>query len=518
MNLNINLIKYIFSILFFLQIIRLLYIKFFYAEISREYSCNKIVNIESVKLRSKIADTFGDLLAENKEVLSACFSPSHNLSKNFLDFINEKYNITYDDILNKHAKHFCFIKRRLTKDEELEINSFNFKEIFFIKEFERIYPNKFLSPIIGCVDTESNGISGLELYLDEVYPGLCSSNSDNYMDVFETNIDIGLSYRIYRIIKDSCWSNQAEFATAVVMNPSDGSILSMVQCPVSTFQESNSNLIKYSKPLSITEAYEMGSVVKAFCMLAALDEKVVTPDEIIDCRNTNHTKIRGFDVNTWKSNGEITFKDVIKGSNNIGIVQVAMRLDKKLYDHYRKIGFGDKTGIELPGEACGFITPPNKWSSQTILSLSYGYEVSSSLLQLVRAWSMFTNKGKIISPRLLKITSKYETSEVYSNEAIDQARDILKYQEDRIPRKYRSSFENVDLYGKTGTANVLENGVYQKDKNTFCFVGHIESGDWKRIVGVFINQSKAKNAYANTIAYPIFLKIANEILIRRYIS
>jgi cell division protein FtsI (penicillin-binding protein 3) len=515
MKVNINFVKNTFLLLFFVQVFRLIYIRYFYSNISKEYGCGKVLNIENVRLRSKIVDVSGYLIAENKEVLSACCSPSCTLTKEFLDYINDNYGVTQERVMRSKGKHFCFIKRMLSQKEENDIKDKDFKEVFYIKEFERVYPYKFLMPVIGVVDIDSNGISGLEYYIDNIYQNLCFSDNSSYREFFDTNIDVGLSYKVYKIIKAACEVNHSEFAMGVVMDPSDGRILSMVQYPVSESSDLNNYYFRFSKPLAITEAYEMGSVIKAFCMLAAIDEKVVSPDEIIDCKNTKHVKIRGFDVNTWKANGEIPFKEVVKNSNNIGIVQVAMRLDKKLYDHYKKMGFESKAGIDLPGEAYGFMTPLNEWSLQTILSFSYGYEVSTTLMQLVRAWSLFTNNGKIIAPRLLKMTNKYETSEVYSADSINKARDILKYPEERIPKIYRFNFENIDLYGKTGTANILEGGVYQKDKNTFCFVGHIESGSWKRIIGVFINRSSAKKAYANTIAYPIFLKIANELIVRK---
>ena len=155
-----------------------------------------------------------------------------------------------------------------------------------------------------------------------------------------------------------------------------------------------------TKNTVVTEAYELGSVFKICVALAALEEGVVTPDELIDCKNTKTTFIDGRKINTVHEAGIIPFEEVIAQSNNIGIAQVAQRLGTKIYDHYPRLGFSKKSGIPFPGENKGFINPPNKWSKQSIISLSYGYEVSANLLQLARAFSIIANGGYWIDPRI----------------------------------------------------------------------------------------------------------------------
>jgi cell division protein FtsI/penicillin-binding protein 2 len=260
----------------------------------------------------------------------------------------------------------------------------------------------------------------------------------------------------------------------------------------------------------------MGSIMKAFCMLAALDENIIKEDDLIDCRNTKHTKIKGFDVNTWKAHGVITFKEVVQGSNNIGMAQVAINLGENLYKHYLRLGFGKKTGIEIPGEAKGFVNPPKKWSKQSILSLSYGYEISATLLQLVSAWSVFSSFGNIIRPRILKDGSIKKLENVYSKDIIEKARSILYYDEKRLPKLFNEDFCDYKIFAKTGTANILENGIYNPMKNTYTVVGHIEKDGYKRIIGVYIYLSNRSDIYASNIALPLFLDIAKELILSRY--
>src|SRR4029077_14259815 len=114
----------------------------------------------------------------------------------------------------------------------------------------------------------------------------------------------------------------------------------------------------------VTEVDEFGSVIKTFAALAALEEGIVDPDELVDCENVTTAYVDGRRINTVRSRvaGIIPFAQVIEKSNNIGIAKIVKRLGSKLYTHYRQLGFGEKTGIEFPGERQGFVNPPNNWS------------------------------------------------------------------------------------------------------------------------------------------------------------
>jgi cell division protein FtsI (penicillin-binding protein 3) len=519
---NIYVFLYFISLL---QILRLFYIKFFYKNILNSYSNQQYFNyIPQFTLRAPILDRNNNILAENKDFFSACYSPTINPSEETLKFIKKEYPKIYKKIQENKKTHFFYLKRKINNSDIDSIKNKNLDDIIFIKEYERIYPHKFLSPIIGIVDIDMKGIAGIEYSIDNILKQELTTEkklffeSSNYDEeqkkepVFLT-IDSILSHKIYRIIKDSLEKYNSEYITAVVMNPENGDILSIVQYPYFDIENKNSSNLNYLKPIAITDSYEFGSIFKAFCMLSALEDGVITPEEIIDCKSTKHTFIKHFPVNTWKAHGEIPFKTVIRESNNIGIAQIAMRLDKKLYDYYKKMRFIKKTNIELPGEISGSMTNPKHWSAQSILSLSYGYEISASLLQLVQAWSLFTNNGKITSPRITFNKEIKISDQIFKNSSIEQSREIIEYTKERIPRQYCKIFENIKIFGKTGTANVLENGEYNPNKNTYVFVGNIEKENYKRIIGVYVRRCKMSDVYASTIAQPIFFDIAKTILI-----
>ena len=370
---KINFIKFFFSTLFFLSLFRLVYVSFFYKKnihkyINDQYSESIIFRA----LRSKIFDRNDLKIAENKRVITACCSPAKIKNDNFYNYLKNNYNESYLKIIEKKDKYFSYIKRKINENEEKILKEFFPEEVFFIKEYERFYPYDFLSPLIGFVDTEMKGIAGLEFYLNDIIEGFEINkknkifDSENLNETLEkepvkTTVDALLSYKIFKIRKYAKERFDSEYISAIVMNPENGDVLSIVQYPYFNFSKDKNKNVEFQKLLPVTDAYEMGSIIKAFCALAAIDEGVVEFDELIDCKNSKTSFLKGIQVNTWKASGEIPFWKVIRESNNIGIAQVAMRLDKKLYDHYLKMGFSKKTGIELSGEANGYINNPKNW-------------------------------------------------------------------------------------------------------------------------------------------------------------
>jgi len=263
----------------------------------------------------------------------------------------------------------------------------------------------------------------------------------------------------------------------------------------------------------ITDAHELGSVMKVCAALAALEEGVVTPDELIDCKNCLTTHIDGRTINTVQAHGVIPFTDVIALSNNIGIAIVAKRLGEKLYDHYKRLGFGCKTGIKFPGENCGYLNPPENWSKQSIISLSYGYEVSMTLLQLASAFSIIATGYKTIPTLIVNPCASYGTHErLYSDTTLNTIKGILE-KTTLYGTARRAAIKGYRVMSKTGTANMLVDGKYNPDKNIYTCAGIVEKDDYQRVIVTFVKEAQQKNIYASTVAVPLFESIAERMLI-----
>jgi cell division protein FtsI (penicillin-binding protein 3) len=328
-------------------------------------------------------------------------------------------------------------------------------------------------------------------------------------------IDKDLQFLVYEELKEIMNKFEAKEGSVIIMNPENGHIISMLGLPLFDPNDTKNLDLELTKNKTLTNAYEFGSVMKVFVAIAALEDKLITPDELIDCENKKIIKIDGMSFSTWKEHGIITFTEVVEKSNNIGMVKVAKRVGKKLYDHYLRFGFGQKIGIPLGGEQKGYVSPPQKWSKRSIISLAFGYEIASTLLQLARAFCIISNNGFDVKPTLIidnnESTSK-KGKQLYSQETIDIIKKILQNTVTKGTAK-KAEIKGYTIMGKTGSANLAINGGYSKLKNIYTFSGIIEKENYKRVIAVYVKEPSDPKLLASMIAAPLFEQIAQKMII-----
>lgn len=483
--------------------------------------------------RALIYDRHGKPLVLNEPRWSAFIIPKLIKDKSPIkSFLAQHFPDAYKRLLEHPYAHFMFVKRQLPLIEKKRLEEYNFADLHVLKEPYRYYPIACASHIAGITDIDNNGLAGIELIYDQTLkgePGIMQlerdARSGNYYfdklsatggkkgSAIHTTIDSSLQFIVHDCLQKTIKQFNAQEGMALVMEPKTGNILASAQYPLYDPNNRSEIAIAHTKNKMATESYELGSVMKVFAAMAALEEQVVTPEELVDCENTKSTFINGIKVNTWKAHGEIPFSQVIQVSNNIGIAKVAQRLGTKLYDHYKKLGFTQKTGLNWSGEQKGYITPPKEWSKQSLISLSFGYEIAATLIQLAQAFCLIANDGKAITPRLLKnqsITSSQQN--MYSDKTIDAIKDIM---EKTVTEgtAYKAALDGYRVMAKTGTANLLVNGKYSPDHNSYTVAGIIEKENYKRVIICFIKGAGKKNLYASQVAAPLFEQIAEHVLI-----
>jgi len=484
--------------------------------------------------RGAIFDRSGtNFLAMNRDYVSAFVLPTHlEHSQNTYALLQSHFPQAYKRLQKHKDKHFLFIKRRLTQDEQRLIATTKDHDVCLLSEPGRYYPVPSAGPLIGITNIDNKGLFGLELQYDNSLAGnptICHLEKDARSGYYyfkkettimgdsgqplQVTIDADLQFLTELAVQATIEKFNAQQGAAIIMNPDNGEIVAMVTCPHLDPNDSNSASAELCKNSIITDAYELGSVIKICAAIAALEEGVVTPSELIDCKDTLTTYIDGRKINTVKPHGIIPFADVIAFSNNIGIAIVAKRLEGKLYDHYKRLGFGTKTGIEFPGENSGFVNPPEKWSKQSIISLSYGYEISATLLQLACAFCIFAT-GHAIKPTLLLQNSAKNATfpQLYSDENLAIVQSILE-RTTLYGTAKRAAIKGYRIMTKTGTANMLIDGQYSPDNNLYTCAGIIEKDTYKRVIVTFIKQAAKKDLYAATVTVPLFEVIAERMLI-----
>jgi cell division protein FtsI (penicillin-binding protein 3) len=484
--------------------------------------------------RAFIVDRHNKPLALNKESFSAFILPAH---VEYEAQLKQFLRTHFPESLPRWQKHadaqFLFIKRRLSPDQIKLIEQSGMTDIKLLAEPSRFYPLSAAASVIGITDIDNQGLMGIELQCNNQLAGQATTcnlereaRSGHFhfskkvqvqgksSEPIKLTLDTDLQFLVNEEVANTVLQYNAQEGAAIIMDPVTGQIQAMVQVP--SFDPNNTHELdmQQAKNKVTGDAYELGSVMKVFVALAALQEKVVTFDELIDCKNVPTAFIDGRKINTVESSvrGIIPFCDVIAFSNNIGIALVAKRLGQKLYDHYMRLGFGQKTGIELPGEHKGFVNPPNQWSKQSIISLSYGYEISATLLQLARAFALIANGGYLITSHLIDTAVSDKGKSLYSSDSLEVIKNILERTTlEGTTRK--AAIKGYRVMSKTGTANMLVNGEYDTTQNLFTCAGIIQKDDYSRVIVVFIKNAQGKKLYASTVAAPLFERVAEQLLI-----
>jgi cell division protein FtsI (penicillin-binding protein 3) len=522
------LIIYLFILgkIFYIQIIQ----KPFFQELGKQqYNCN----VTTTPARAPIFDCNGKPLAVNSESLSAFILPKQieEPDKLFL-FLKKHFPSAYERWQQNKTKHFLYIKRRLSPEELALIKGKNIKDIKLIKEPCRFYPSETSGTIVGITDIDNNGLFGLEKTFNDKLngkPTVHSLERDARSGHFYFNkkttiqgkegspiyltIDSDLQYLAYEELMGILERFEAKEGGIVIVDPSTGAILSSLSYPDFNPNDTKNINQEHTKNFPFTQGYEFGSVIKVFSAMAALEEGIITSEDLVDCEGKKSAYIDGMKVNTVSAQGVIPFSEVIEKTNNIGTAKVVKNLGPKLYDHYKKVRFGEKTELNFPGEQQGFITPPNKWSKRSIISLSFGYEIRVNMIQLAQAFGIIANEGRLVPLHLIKGTQKPPTEPLYSPKTIGEIKKILTNTVQR-GTAHRARIKGYNIMGKTGTANLIENGKYNPNKNIFTFCGIVEKGNYKRVIITYVKESQLKRLlYSAMVAVPLFERVTEKMLI-----
>src|SRR5215469_16894334 len=328
----------------------------------------------------------------------------------------EDYNVVLADC--RAHKTFCWVARK-ADDETIErINSLHLQGIHFQKEPKRFYPARDLAAqVLGSVGMEDSGQSGIEHEYDEQLrgrPGKMFISVDARKQWFsdvETQptpgenivltIDKNIQYIAEKELEQAIHDTQAIAGTVIVENPHTGEILALANRP--TF---NPNVHKQITPAALTNravsyVYEPGSAFKVVTISAALEEKLTNPNEIFDCQ-MGSIVFNGMRIRDAEPHGLLPVSGVLAHSSNVGAIKIALRLgEDRYYKYIRAFGFGQQTGIELPGETRGITKPPSRWSKVSIAAISIGQEIGVSPLQVAGLISTIANDGVYVAPRIV---------------------------------------------------------------------------------------------------------------------
>jgi cell division protein FtsI (penicillin-binding protein 3) len=451
----------------------------------------------------------------------------------------EDHNVVLADC--RSHKTFCWVARK-ADDETIErIKSLNLQGIHFQKEPKRFYPARDLAAqVVGTVGMEDSGQSGIEHEFDEELRGRAGkmfisvdARRQWFSDVEKQpepgenlvlTIDKNIQYIAEKELEQAIHDTQAIAGTVIVENPRTGEILALANRP--TF---NPNLRKQITPAALTNravsyVYEPGSTFKLVTISAALEEKLTNPDEVFDCQ-MGAIVYNGMRIRDSKPHGLLPVWGVLAESSDVGAIKIALRLgEDRFYKYIRAYGFGQQTGIELPGETRGLTKPVSRWSKVSIAAISMGQEIGISPMQLAGLISTFANDGVWVAPRILTgRVAPQATPQTVAFHPGNSRRVISSY----TAAEMRSMMQKVVLEGtgrkailegyssagKTGTAQKVDpsTGAYSKTKYIGSFAGFAPVNNPQIVVAVILDSAVGLHQ-GGQVSAPVFRRVAQQVL------
>jgi cell division protein FtsI (penicillin-binding protein 3) len=451
----------------------------------------------------------------------------------------DDYNVVLADC--RAHRTFCWVARKASDETIQRINSLKLQGIHFQKEPKRFYPARDLAAqVLGSVGMEDSGQSGIEHEFDDQLrgrPGKMFISVDARRQWFadvETQPDPGdnlvltvdknIQYIAEKELDQAIHDTQAIAGTVIVENPHTGEILALANRP--TF---NPNLRKQITPGALTNravsyVYEPGSTFKLVTISAALEEKVTNPDEVFDCQ-MGAIVYNGMRIRDSKPHGLLPVWGVLAESSDVGAIKIALRLgEDRFYKYIRAYGFGQQTGIELPGETRGLTKPVSRWSKVSIAAISMGQEIGISPMQLAGLISTFANDGVWVAPRIVAGTVQPKgtpqtvafhpgaSHRVISSFTAAEMRSMMqKVVLEGTGRK--AILEGYTSAGKTGTAQKVDpaTGVYSKTKYIGSFAGFAPLNNPQIVVAVILDSAVGLHQ-GGQISAPVFRRISQQVL------
>jgi cell division protein FtsI (penicillin-binding protein 3) len=446
-------------------------------------------------------------------------------------------------------KQFVWIARKLNPEILKKLEKSGLEGIHALYESKRFYPNRGLAGgVLGIVGMDNEGLEGLEYRYDAHIKGKSGLfvasvdakrrkimvDGEAYVRPRGANdlvltIDSVIQHITEVELESAVEQNKAVSGIAVMMRPDTGEILAMASYPGFDPNDFRSYRSKDRRNLSILENFEPGSTFKLVTLAAALDRGVAKPKDIFFCENGAY-RFRNTIYHDTHEHGWLSLRQILQRSSNIGTIKVVERLSSKdFYRYIRDFGFGDKTGIDLPGESSGLLRGTKRWSGLSRASISMGQEISVTALQILTAVAAIANKGirlkpytvlQVVSPDGRKIMEQRpeEVKRVISEETADQ---MMRAMESVVTEKGTAPLAQVPGFrvaGKTGTAQKFDPqlGRYSKSRYVSSFVGIAPAENPEIALVVVVNEPCGQLYYGGYVAAPAFRRIVERTL--RYLK
>ncbi len=488
--------------------------------------------------RGMIMDRNGEPLAISTPVDSVWANPKE-LIKARADWVrlsivlNIDINELQQQLADHSGKEFVYLKRHVIPAVAQRVRELNIPGVFLTREHRRYYPaGEVAAHVLGFTNIDDAGQEGVELAMDEWLRGTPGSKRvikdrlgqeveqveqvrlpQRGNDVVLT-IDRRIQYLAYRELKSAVQKHQAKSGSVVILDARNGEILAMVNQPSYNPNNRDDLQLDHLRNRAITDVFEPGSTVKPFTVAAALESGKYRPTTIVDTTPGMYRVGRKV-IRDFKNYGAIDVSTVIQKSSNVGASKLALSIEPRiLWKTFAGAGFGETTGVSYPGESTGLLSDHYSWRKIERATLSFGYGLSVTTLQLARAYSLFATDGSLKPVSLIRRADYtpdqslyYQTDPVLSQETIKQVRRMMHLVVADGGTGMNARVPGYQIAGKTGTVKKSGAGGYLEDSYISVFAGMAPATNPRLIMVVMVNEPSGEQYYGGAVAAPVFSKV-----------
>ena len=490
---------------------------------------SRVINLNSN--RGKITDRNHEPLAISSPVESVAANPRETeINPQQMERLAKLLAMKPVDLKKKfeEERDFVYLKRQLSPETAEKILRLDIPGVFLQREYRRYYPyGEETAQVLGITDLDDKGQEGIELAYNDRLAGVDGSRrvlKDRRGNIIEgvesirtpqegqditLAIDRNIQYLAYRELNEAMLENRAKAGAVVVLDAKTGEILALVNQPSYNPNKRSKNMQSgLTRNRVMTDTFEPGSTMKPFTVALALESGNYKPDTMI---NTDGGKlsIGPATIHDAHGVGTVSVTQIIQKSSNVGSAKMALSLSPEyMFNGFAKMGFGKAPQSGFPGEVSGRLRPYQSWRPIEQATMSYGHGLSVSLLQLARAYTVFTSDGELKNVSLLKLEQPPESQRVLSPRTALAVRSMLETVVLPGGTAPRAQVLGYRVAGKTGTAHKLDSrGGYAPDRYVASFVGFAPASDPRLIIAVMIDEPSAGQYFGGTVAAPVFSRI-----------
>jgi len=426
---------------------------------------------------------------------------------------------------------FAWLRRQVDDATWQQVQALSVEGVYRVNEFRRVYPDgDAAAHIVGFTGIDGTGQEGIELALQAQLQGQDGSRRvvrDRLGRIVEDvgsrlepqhgrdvtlSIDSKVQFFAWQRLRDAVEQHGAKAGSAVVLDARSGEILALANVPSFNPGQRQNLSGEQLRNRALTDIFEPGSTMKPFVAAWALETGRVTPETVLQT-SPGSVYVPGLQVRDAHPYGSLTVAGVIQKSSNVGTVRMAMQMSpREMWELYSQAGFGQKPQIDFPGAVTGKLRPWKTWRPVEQATMSYGYGVSASLLQMARSYTVFARDGELIPVTMLKREQPVQGLQVISPKTAHQVREMLRAAAGPGGTAPKAQALGYSVGGKTGTERKHEGRGYVSNRYRALFVGFAPVSDPRIVVAVMVDEPSKGVYYGGEIAAPVFSQVVQQTL------